>query len=405
MTDPFSKLWECIIIGAGPAGASAAIQLRKLGHEVLLVDKLDFPRDKICGDALIPDAIDCLTRLGIYDTIAAHAHPLSELEIYSPSRYHITVNTPFLTLKRFMLDDLLVKEALKNGAELLNAHIRTIATSGTEVTAVTGTGKELRARTLFIATGSNHGLSRQLPIFTEPTGAAVAGRCYIESPVPYEKLVIAFDKPLLPGYGWIFPLNEGQFNIGCGVTSHKKFKKQPGLKQLFTNFIQGFPLARKLMENGKIITPFTSALLRTNIPGNTFHYKRILVIGETIGTTFPFTGEGIGKAMESGILAAETLHAESQAPAQNKLAAYSQKINIQLKPAYKGYELAEKWLRFPWLNDAIIKKGMHYPKVGDKIKHVLNESDAMENNMKPGKLLKAVGWLIKDRMNRRTPTG
>ena len=68
--DKIPKNCDVLVVGAGPAGSASARQLALAGHSVLLVDQHDFPREKVCGDGLIPDAHAALRRLGVYDEVA-----------------------------------------------------------------------------------------------------------------------------------------------------------------------------------------------------------------------------------------------------------------------------------------------------------------------------------------------
>jgi flavin-dependent dehydrogenase len=119
-------LWDVAIIGAGPAGATAAINLSKNGHRVLLIDKESFPRDKICGDGLIADAIGSLRRSGLYEEVFSNSYFVRSSTIYSPSRIQFSLPGEFLTIKRFTLDNLIVRKAVLSGTTFLRGKITDI---------------------------------------------------------------------------------------------------------------------------------------------------------------------------------------------------------------------------------------------------------------------------------------
>ncbi|HET9531617.1 MAG TPA: FAD-dependent oxidoreductase, partial [Blastocatellia bacterium] len=116
-------IWDVAIAGAGPAGAIAAIHLASRGHRVLLIDKESFPRDKVCGDGLIADSIRCLKRADLYDEVLRLGYETSIGTVFSPSRIEFNVPGQFLTLKRFVLDNLIVQKAISCGARLLKAKV------------------------------------------------------------------------------------------------------------------------------------------------------------------------------------------------------------------------------------------------------------------------------------------
>src|SRR6185295_13891760 len=103
--------WDVVVVGAGPAGATAAAHLARAGRDVLLVDRARFPRDKVCGDALIPDAIGALDRLGALDAVRQRGQSIAATGVFSPSRIEFEVPGRFITLKRVHLDAIVAERA------------------------------------------------------------------------------------------------------------------------------------------------------------------------------------------------------------------------------------------------------------------------------------------------------
>ncbi|MFQ6007410.1 MAG: NAD(P)/FAD-dependent oxidoreductase, partial [Candidatus Zixiibacteriota bacterium] len=103
------RQWEVVVVGAGPAGAVCAWALADKGHEVLVVDKDRFPRDKPCGDMLIPDAISLLQDIGVLEKVRSSAHEIPAMEIFSPSGIRFEVPGPYISIRRRKLDTLLME--------------------------------------------------------------------------------------------------------------------------------------------------------------------------------------------------------------------------------------------------------------------------------------------------------
>src|SRR5476649_357742 len=109
---------DVLVVGAGPAGAACALWLARAGVDVVLVDQHDFPRDKVCGDGLIPDAHHALRRHGVYDEGLAAAHSLPHLSCIGPGGGRVAVPGNLAVLPRRVLDDIVCRAAVRAGAKL-----------------------------------------------------------------------------------------------------------------------------------------------------------------------------------------------------------------------------------------------------------------------------------------------
>ncbi len=348
-----------MIVGAGPAGSMVALHLASQGHRVLLIDKQRFPRDKICGDGLIPDAIRCLQRAGLYEKVSKVGWKTKKITAFSPSRIRFEVPGDFLTVKRLIFDEILAREAVSRGVTFCQGTVQTISrdSDGTVRASFSESPRQVRARIGIIATGADISLLKNLGMVSQPRASAVALRCYVRSSFNLDQLVISFDCSIIPGYAWIFPVGGEEYNVGCGMAYRDGVKTRGNLKEIFHNFVTEFPLARELMKQGKILTPLQGALLRCGLKGShPFKDGNLLAIGETIGATFPFTGEGIGKAMETGELAASIVHQSLVKGNFEYLREFPRLLEEELRPRYWGYQVAENWLSKAWLNDLIARR-------------------------------------------------
>jgi menaquinone-9 beta-reductase len=353
------KIWDVVIVGAGPAGSTAAIHLATKGHRVLLLDKDDFPRDKICGDGLIPDAISALQRLDLYQQVTALGFETSVGTVYSPSRISFDVQGQFITLKRILLDDLMLKKALSSGASFRKCRVTDIQVLADDTLAISSakSTEMIQARIVFIATGANVELPARLELVSNLNPSAIALRCYVRSAVALDRLIISYDRSIAPGYAWIFPLGDGEFNIGCGIAYRGNRIDRVNLREVFRRFVEGFPIASEIMRRADSMTPLQGAMLRCGLKGACAKGSgNILLFGESIGTTFPFTGEGIGKAMETGELAAKVTHEALDANDMERLQSFPKRLEKDLKHKYLGYQIAEDWFSKPWLNDLVARR-------------------------------------------------
>ncbi len=348
--------WECIVVGAGPAGAVCAHALAQGGRSVLLVDKARFPRHKPCGDLLIPDAITVLKKIGLYERVRSQALAIDNIAVWSPSRIQFDVPGEYLGISRYRFDALLVEAAQKAGAVVAHGAVTDIADYGGSVGIACGK-TTLRAKVCVLATGAAVELAMQTGIVNRKQPSALAVRYYLKVDDGPSDIVLSYDRELVPGYGWVIPINKGLFNIGCGVRLHDGDDSHPPLKRLQQRFEASFPLASELVARGEKAHPLNGAALRCSLRGvERFSNGRVVGIGEVIGTTYPFTGEGIGKAMETGLMAADVIADSLKLNDVAQLQTYATRIDSEIRKCYRGYLTAEKYLGKPWLNDYLAKR-------------------------------------------------
>jgi len=243
-----------------------------------------------------------------------------------------------------------VKRAISCGASFHQATVSSVKNTDIGVRITTKTGETYRGKVALVATGVGMSLLQQTPeLICQKQPNAVAIRGYLKSSYDYDKLLVSFHASLRKGYGWIFPMTDGLYNIGCGFLS--RGRKQPDLKKCLQTFMETFPVAKQLQDEGEWVSEPIAAALRTGLSDQPCVSGNIMALGETIHTTFPTTGEGVGKALESGIRAAQVVTATLEDKAC--LNDYNGCIKA-MKPSYLGYALAEKWLRWFWVVNMMV---------------------------------------------------
>lgn len=394
---------DVLVIGAGPAGSAAALTLARAGIDVVLVDQHAFPRDKVCGDGLIPDAHNALGKLGVLDAVMARAQASGFVGCIGPRGGRIDVPGALAVLPRKQLDDILCRAAVDAGVRMF-APLRFVApveADGVVVGATLQHGenrRELRARWVVLATGAVPQALLASGMSQRHTPSGVALRGYVKNERmagSIDKLEVVWHRALTPGYGWIFPCRDGVFNIGVGITdSHgeerqgRLIKKEVNLRQVFDDFTRVYAPARELMSDGTLLGPMKGAPLRCTLEGARFSRPGLLVTGEAAGSTYSFTGEGIGKALETGIHAAEAIidgRARDEIDASVR-AAYETRLHA-LKPRFDLYQRANVVNRRPWLADLLIWRARGSPRILQRMSGVLNETS------NPGNLVSAKGIL------------
>lgn len=392
---------DVLVVGAGPAGSACAQWLARQGLQVVLVDQHDFPRDKVCGDGLIPDAHHALQRLGVHGEVMAQAQVVAHVGCIGPRGGRVDVPGQLAVLPRRQLDDILKRAAERAGARfcapwrfeapLLEGVGDDARVVGARLKSPALGLAEVRARWVVLATGAVPKALQAAGLCERRTPSGVALRGYVHHPGMAGRiraLDVVWHKQLRKGYGWIFPCPGDVYNIGVGL-AHSHGKQVDGratmedvnLREMLAAFARVYAPAGELMAGGKVVGEFKGAPLRCSLEGARFSRPGLLVTGEAAGGTYAFTGEGIGKAMETGILAAEALLAGGDVATAASTAAADATTRARyeaslgaLKPRFDLYERANKVNEQPWLIDLLIWRANKSPRILRRMEGVLEET-------------------------------
>jgi geranylgeranyl reductase family protein len=386
---------DVLVVGAGPAGSACAQWLARAGFDVLLADQHEFPRDKVCGDGLIPDAHAALKKLGVYDVVMAEAQRCTHLRCVAPRGGRIDVPGALAVLPRKRLDEILFQAALAAGAKPLVPwrFAAPLEEDGAVVGARFTQGKaehRVRARWTVLATGAVPQALIAAGMSTRQTPSGVALRGYLRNDASdIRQLEVVWHPRLAGGYGWIFPAGRGLYNVGAGVSDSHQIgedgagrKREINLRAMFDAFCEVHPPAKALIAGGRWTSPLKGAPLRCSLAGARWARPGLLVTGEAAGSTYSFTGEGIGKAMETGLLAAEALCTRGADAAVR--ARYEAGL-AALRPRFELYDRADRINRFSWLADLLVWRAQRSERLVRRMAGVLEETS------NPGNLVSAKG--------------
>lgn len=312
--------YDVVVVGAGPAGSSAAYHLATRGARVLLVDKCAFPREKVCGDGIAPRAVRTLYRMGLQDNLEGRFNKFHGF-IFAGAGRSVVKNpippTPRYPdhgyiIRRVDLDSILLEHARANGAEVWEeCRVTAPLVEGGRVIGVKavrgGEKLEVRAGVVVGADGAHSPLGRAMGlIVNDPLYLGVSVRQYFEGVSDIgDYLEVYPEAAISPGSGWVFPVSETVANVGVGAMLYHIRRDGINLHRFMKTFINETPHAAPKLRGARPVSPVRGALLRVGLGGSRVECPGLVLVGDAASMTNPVSGEGITYALETGQMAAD----------------------------------------------------------------------------------------------------
>jgi geranylgeranyl reductase family protein len=309
---------DVLIVGAGPAGTAAAITATHHGLKVIVIDKATFPRDKCCGDGLTTLALRELKKLQFDPSTVPSWQDIDAAWLRSPSGREVRLPMPtsgkFAAITpRLELDNALVSQARSAGVTILENCTYDSMTVNTESVCVSVTHDDnplfITASWMIAADGMWSPVRKSLGISESGyLGEWHAFRQYANNVtgVANERLIVWFEKDLLPGYAWSFPLPNNRVNIGFGVVRDGKRRIQD-MKDVWADLLQRPHVVEALGPDFVLEDRHTAWPIPARIDEAITGSGRVLFVGDAAMASDTLTGEGIGQALLTGSLAADAI--------------------------------------------------------------------------------------------------
>ncbi len=337
MTNP-----DVLVVGGGPGGASAGYWLARRGLSVVVAEKKEYPREKACGDGLTPRAIKQLIDMGFdfdgHHRIVGLRAYAGDIRLEMPWPEHSIYPNWGAVIRRADLDMEVAALAEKQGATVLTGTEASPVVDAGELTAVTlkrngGETETVSPKMVVIADGSLSRFGRQLGLQRRkdyPFALAVRGYWksdnsadqYLESQLDIRDR----EGRAMPGYGWVFPLGDGEINIGAGALSTFKGWKDLNTSRLIEAYVAQLPDYWGLTDASVTRKPIGGKLPMAMSVGPRFG-RNWLAVGDSIGAVNPFNGEGIDYAYETSRLASRYIADAIAADNPAVLRGYSEAID------------------------------------------------------------------------------
>jgi len=431
-------VYDAIVVGGGPGGASAAGYLAMEGQRVLLIEKAVWPRDKICGDAVGGKSLSHVKALGVKTTLESTPHfRVTGIVFSSPKGHNVRVALPEedvqrleagYALPRAQFDHLLFNQVQQlvrdNGGDVIQGgdvrHVLYDDGAGGEDPGE-GSGDRRHARGVEVRMGGREGPTHT---YLAPNIVGAAGyRC----PVAKSMLESSYDEPMvdrahycagyreywrgvkgcednvgdieihfvdtvIPGYFWLFPVAEGVVNVGIGMVMSLLDKQPKKLKALQAEVIAEHPLFKERFADASMIPgtgkgwqlPFGSPRKKASRQPRRSAANGVFLVGDAASLVDPFSGEGVGNALVSGEMAADHI-LNGKSPMD-----YQEALWTALGPELTNSYRMQKMSRRAWLLNWFVGKASKKPAIQEMMTEMIASKEAQENLHSPWFMFKTL---------------
>ena len=392
MASAYNMEVNVLIAGAGPAGSSLSMFLsaKKIPH--LIIDKAIFPRDKVCGDALSGKVLDVMKKLD--KNFSAEMNSSEKIFIGSYGVKFAAPNGKFIDIpfkkdlsalttapgfisKRIHFDDYLFRKIDRNYATVIeDCQIKDLErkNGGVECTLlVNDKSQKVFSKIVVGAEGDRSLVAKKFSSVHKEDEHYCAGlRAYYKGVMDFHEknfIELHFLKELLPGYLWIFPLPNGEANVGVGMLSSEVSKRKINLKKVMLEAIATNPTIKNRFSNAELEGEIRGWGLPLGSKKRKISGDNFLLLGDAASLIDPFTGEGIGNAMASGMIAANHVAAAIEANCFDEkfFRAYDDEIYKSLWDELKLSHTLQKLSKYSWLFNYVVSKAERNETLRDTI--------------------------------------
>ncbi len=398
-----------IIIGSGPAGVGTSIYLSLAGIKHVIIEKETFPRDKVCGDAISGKSAHVLRKANPQwlQEVFQQPHnftPSNGIVFVAPNGKPMRVPfgehlkegelAPGFTSPRLVFDNFLFSKIDRNYATVFEgAVIHSLEKNSNGVTVAFKNHEQdyVVKAPLIVACDGDKSKVRKAFVNDDISDKSysVGLRAYYKNVEGLDKngyIELHFLKEVLPGYFWIFPLPNGMANVGVGLLSSVVRANKINLREQMLKAIEQNPTISHRFKNASLEGKIQGWGLPMGMSRQSISGDNYMLCGDAARLIDPFSGEGIGNALYSGMLAGEAI---ARCLPKNDFSAATLKLEYddtlyrRLGDELKISATLQRLSRYPWLFNAVVNKATKSPSLSNMISGMFTDLDLRQQLRKP----------------------
>ena len=297
--------FDVIIIGGGLAGLTASIHLSTFKKRVLLIEKNEYPKHKVCGEYISNEVLPYLKSLGI-DPIKDGAKQISKVKITTVKSNLISGKLPLggFGMSRYFLDNLLANKAISKGVKILQKSVESVEFSNDVFLVKTNSSITFKSK---IAVGS-FGKRSTLDVkmnreFIKKKSPYLAVKTYVQGVFPEDVVALHNFKG---GYCGVSKVENDAINL-CYITNYKSFKKHKNIREFQEQIIFQNKYLKEVFSSSKELFSKPLSISQISFESKKPIENHIIMCGDTAGMIHPLCGNGMGMAISSAQIASNEI--------------------------------------------------------------------------------------------------